>query len=1556
VSGRADSGRADAARRQRAARTLLASTSFAALLIGGGTPAALAQCPTVITGTTSGCFNFAGPLTGITVTNATVTGDIVNNGTISPNGITVDNQSTINGSINNAGALIGGVSSGGLIAGTGVGIVIGVPAGSLPGHPVGGGVFPPTFAGGITNSGTITISAGGLIHAFGRNSGIAVGQLPTFLGGITNSGTITGALFGINVDAVLNGGSPVPNGGLTSFDGGITNTGAIVGGASRPTGIGIQVQGVSTFSGGISNAGTITSFATGILVGNVLSFAGGITSTGTISVSNVGIWANGNSENGPGGAVFSNGVVNGGLIAARIGIQIGATSGLHVPLVSSFGGGVTNSGTITNNGTIAGGGTGILVTNVSTFSGGITNSGTIAGGNVGIWSENGPLLLNGISNGGLISAAKYGVRVGSASIIGVPSTATLALNVSSFGGGITNAGTIALSSSGVGSGIFVAGVSTFAGGIANLGTITGAGQGIQVGNGALNLGGGPVLSVATFAGGIVNAGTIAGAGAGTGIAVNSVSTFSNGITNAGVISAVANGLQIGSVQFGLLTVQNFSGGVTNSGTISATGVGIFLNGVSTFAGGVTNLGTIAGASTGIWSENGPVFLDGITNAGTISAAAVGIRVGPIGSSSHSRFTQTFTGGISNAGIISVGGNGVGILVDAALSFAGPIINSGTISAGGTGIWASGGVRGVAPSREGPGGIFNDGTIVAGNTGVRVGGAPPGFAGFGVWRTFSGGITNAGTISITGGGTGVFVAAVFTFQGGITNSGTIAAASSGIRVGVLQSGVPLMTSFSGQISNSGLISVGGSGVGINLQWVSSFVGGISNSGTIFGGTGIWAGGAGGQSENGPGGIFNGGAIAAGQLGVQVGSVVAGQSMLSKFAGGISNAGTITVADAGVGVLVDGVLSYRGGITNSGAIVAATGIKLGAVATLLGAIANTGTISGTGGTAIDVTAAPNAITIDQAGGLIAGAIKLSAFNDTVNITGGAVLGDIIGQGTNGTVNFDPGSGNSFNYANVITGVNAVNVLSGTLFDNNTIAAATVTVNGGATLAPGLPGSIGSLAITGNLAFQPGAFYLVQVGGSGASIANVTGTTSLAGTVQAAFAPGVSLSKQYDILHAAGGLGGSTFDGLSTINLSPMLSASLSYGPNDVFLDFSALGLGPNNGSINDQNVSAAIANVFNNNGTLPPGFGTLFGLGNATLLNALNQLDGEVGAGGGAQAGFHLTNSFLSLMLNGFFGDRSTLGGFGAASAFAAEPQRPPLAASAFAALDQVAGISPVDARRTFWASAYGGQATAAGDAALGSNTTRTSATGLAAGLDWRATPDTVVGFALAGAGTGWNVGSGLGSGSSDAFQAGIYGTQQFGASYLATAASYAWYAMNTKRTVTVSGVDTLTAGFNANNIGARIEAGHRFVAPWSIAVTPYAAAQAQAFFLPAYSESASSGSSQFALGYAADTATATRAELGSWLDTRALLGDVQLFARLAWAHDWNGDTRATAFFQTLPGASFVVNGAAAPKDVALVSAGAAFRLSPNASVSAKFDGEFANAYSSYAGSATFRYGW
>jgi uncharacterized protein with beta-barrel porin domain len=55
-------------------------------------------------------------------------------------------------------------------------------------------------------------------------------------------------------------------------------------------------------------------------------------------------------------------------------------------------------------------------------------------------------------------------------------------------------------------------------------------------------------------------------------------------------------------------------------------------------------------------------------------------------------------------------------------------------------------------------------------------------------------------------------------------------------------------------------------------------------------------------------------------------------------------------------------------------------------------------------------------------------------------------------------------------------------------------------------------------------------------------------------------------------------------------------------------------------------------------------------------------------------------------------------------------------------------------------------------------------------------------------------------------------------------------------------------------------------------------------------------------------------------------------------------------------SFTVNGAPIPLDSAVTSAGAQLFFTPNRSLIAKFDGEFASGSQLYAGTGTLRYTW
>jgi uncharacterized protein with beta-barrel porin domain len=488
-------------------------------------------------------------------------------------------------------------------------------------------------------------------------------------------------------------------------------------------------------------------------------------------------------------------------------------------------------------------------------------------------------------------------------------------------------------------------------------------------------------------------------------------------------------------------------------------------------------------------------------------------------------------------------------------------------------------------------------------------------------------------------------------------------------------------------------------------------------------------------------------------------------------------------------------------------------------------------------------------------------------------------------------------------------------------------------------------------------------VQLNPSTASFAKFTGMASLAGAVQAVLAPGsYSRTTAYDILHATAGLGGTTFSGVEV----PNFAARLSYTATDVFLSLNAAELGAGSSlNRNQQSVANGINQFFNSGGALPAAFLNLFGLTGANLANGLTQLSGET-ATGAQQTTFDAMNLFMGVMTDPFIDGRGNgvtapggaLGYADQASQASASPHN---ANDALAAIYTKAPPQPVPfvPGWSVWAAGFGGSQTTGGNAAVGSNNMSSSIAGSVVGADYRFSPDTLAGFALAGGGTSFSVANG-GSGRSDLFQAGAFVRHTVGVAYLSAALAYGWQDITTDRDVTAAGFDHLHAEFNANAYSGRIESGYRFVAPWTggVGLTPYAAGQFTTFDLPAYAEGAQSGANSFALNYAAQSVTDSRSELGLRTDKSFALADgiLTLRSRFAWAHDFNPDRSVATTFQTLPGASFVVNGAAQASDSALATASAEMKWINGWSVAATFEGEFSEVTSSYAGKGVVRYAW
>jgi fibronectin-binding autotransporter adhesin len=1015
-----------------------------------------------------------------------------------------------------------------------------------------------------------------------------------------------------------------------------------------------------------------------------------------------------------------------------------------------------------------------------------------------------------------------------------------------------------------------------------------------------------------------------------------------------------------------------AGSIEGAGTynLGANTLIVGLNGLSTAVSGTLNDGGIAGGGGAslIKLGAGTLILSGNNTYTGLTAVLNGtLQLGDGGTSgsilgdvfNHTTFainrsdTYTFGGRIIGDGTFVQMGSGTTILTGNSFYTGGTTISAGTLQLGNGGI--SGSIIGD---------IADQGALVVNRSDTL---------------TLAGVVSGAGSLSQIGPGTTILTgnntyAGATTIAAGTLQLGN--GGSSGSIVGnVVDNGTFAINrsdtyTFAGVISGTGAFAQIGSGTTI-LTAANTYAGGTSiNGGVLAVAADANLGAASGALA------FDGGTL---QF---LSGFTANRAVTLNAGGGTvdTNGNTATLAgtiggSGGLTKIGDGTLtlignnSYQGGTAlNAGTLAVGSSTALGA-----------GMLTFADGTTLQAAAA---------GLTLANAMTLNG-TDTVDTQANALALSGTLSGFGGLTKIGSGVLTLLG-SNSYSGATAVN--AGTLIVNGSIANSAVTVNSGAilagigtvgaatinsggTFAPG--NSPGTMTVRGNLAFQSGAIYLVQVNPATASSGNVIsgGSATLAGTVQAAFASGAYISRTYTILSAAGGLNGTTFNTLTTSNLPAGFTAALSYTATNAILNLTAT-LGQPNGpsgpsgpsgpgalgfgglSINQTNVASALNNFFNSGGALPPAFVNIFGLTGGNLANALTLLSGEA-ATGSQQVAFQLGNQFLGIMLDPFVDGRGGLAGAGG-PALGFAPEREEVSDDIALAYAKILKAPPkpvsFDQRWSVWGAGYGGSNRTTGDpAVVGSHDLSAATAGGAAGLDYRLAPGTVVGFALAGGGTNWGLAQGLGSGKSDAFQAGIYGATQWGASYLAAALAFTDHWMSTDRFAFAG--DHLTASFNAQSFGGRVEGGYR-VATFYGGLTPYAAIQAQSFHTPGYSESDLTAGG-FALGYNSRNATDTRSELGARFDRLLLLNleaALTMRARLAWAHDWISDPTLAALFQTLPGAGFVVNGATPAKNSALTSAGAELRLANGVALIGKFDGEFASHSSTYAGTGTVRYAW
>ncbi|WNJ93546.1 autotransporter domain-containing protein [Bosea sp. 685] len=1085
--------------------------------------------------------------------------------------------------------------------------------------------------------------------------------------------------------------------------------------------------------------------------------------------------------------------------------------------------------------------------------------------------------------------------------------------VLSGGGGVSNAAGATITSGA--SGISIGTSSAGAGTVSNLGTITQTGT---FGD----------LVVLRFGGSVANAQGATISANNTGNAVSVGQGASRTVQNAGIITNTGTNFATGVlVQGGASTVTNSATGrisgtfngvyasasapmtFTNDGLIESTSATGAARAVEATGGGTfVNTGTIRSvASDGLYLARAGT----VTNRGTISGAVNAINF----SGNYARTLNLDTGSVLNGNV--QGGTGVDALV---------LLGSGTESAAKFQAFETLSMQGTAWQLNNAGAFLNSmtvqsgvlsvsGSLLSGATTVQANGT---LAGTG---TILSGVSNFGTLlgvqgqTLTMASLGLAPGSkinatlgapgaqpLFNVTGALVLDGTLnISATSGFGAGVYR-----ILSYSGSLTDNGLdigaVPAGSTAANYTVQTaVAGQVNLISTAVLPSGPFNFWDGAAVGSANN---GVIDGGsgiwsATAANWTDAN-GTVNRAMTPQPGFAIFQGQPGTVTVDGSAGAVSVTGMQ-----FASSGYVVTGAPINLSAAQTAIrvgdGSIAGAGFVATIGSSLVG------------AGGLDKtdlGQLVLTAANTYTGAT-------TISAGTlvaNGSV------------ASAVT-INAGGVLGG----SGSVGA--LTVNG--ILSPG--NSPGTITVNGNLSFGATGIYVAEVQGSVSDRVNVTGTASLAGTVRLVPLGGVyAFNSPYTLLSAAGGRSGSFGTVDTTGSFGVGVTPTVSYTATDVLLTLSPAPLSPAvavttlgfSRPSNPASVARGIDRAVAAGADANPFF-NLYNQTAAALPGAVNSLSGEVHTAANA-LGVEISDQFLRSMLDPFAPGRR--------AGVADKPGS--------------ANASPY----AVWGSVLGRRSRTNGDpSGTGSATRDTESASFATGADYRLTRDSIIGFALAGGGANASLANGLGSADVGVFEAGIYGMTRFGDLQLGASGAYTFLDIDTKRTAPVLRPGTITASYHANGFSGRLEASYRVATLAGVAISPFAALQAQTFQTPAFVEDGGSAGPLGTLTSYRKSNLTTRSELGLKLEANTMLAGYQTtgFLRASWSQSFNREMAFAASLNGLAGSRFVIDGAKADRSALRLATGFDIKLRDDISLGGRIDSELAQNSVQYAGSIRLR---
>ncbi|MER3011230.1 autotransporter outer membrane beta-barrel domain-containing protein [Serratia nematodiphila] len=469
--------------------------------------------------------------------------------------------------------------------------------------------------------------------------------------------------------------------------------------------------------------------------------------------------------------------------------------------------------------------------------------------------------------------------------------------------------------------------------------------------------------------------------------------------------------------------------------------------------------------------------------------------------------------------------------------------------------------------------------------------------------------------------------------------------------------------------------------------------------------------------------------------------------------------------------------------------------------------------------------------------------------------------------------------------------------------------LTARQGGTVAPG--NSIGTLNVAGNVSFEPGSRYAVEVGPNGQSDRiQSSGSATIGGGEVAVTLENSSnlltqsevrslLGQQYNILTAQQGVSGQ-FDAVAPNYL--FLGTGLSYQPNGV-----TLSVGRNGTSFasvaqtaNERAVAAAADALAAGN----PVYESILNSGTAgEARQAFRQLSGQIHA------------DIASALVNDSRYLREALNG----------------------RLRQAEGLASSSAIKAdedgAWAQLLGAWDHASGDA----NATgyQASTYGVLVGLDSAAAADWRLGVATGYTRTSLHGGYGS-KADSDNYHLAAYGDKQFGALALRGGAGYTWHRIDTKRSVNYGmQSDRDTAKYSARTEQLFAEAGYSVKGEW-LNLEPFVNLAYVNFENNGIAESGGAA----ALRGDKQHTDATVSTLGlradiAWQVTPGTT--VALRSELGWQHQYGGLERGTGLRFNGGNAPFVVDSVPVSRDGMVLKAGAEVAVNENATLSLGYGG-------------------